>query len=188
MPNDAGALAALRVSYDGMHKQWLTAHRAASFWRNNIDRLAYRYTDMRHDDSPVPVSVLRRLLVEEYQQQDIDPMDGAIERLHEALETGSADERDLALALNEAFRNGMQSGRGENKPPERVYIAISNLDAPRDLGAPGGDRSPLWMAHKGGGSDGTGSEPIYRIQGDPNAVAVGRFKASLRKFIGCSCG
>lgn len=30
------------------------------------------------------------------------------------------------------------------------------------------------------------NEPIYQIDSDPNAVAVGRFKASLRKFLGVS--
>jgi hypothetical protein len=42
-----------------------------------------------------------------------------------------------------------------------------------------------WVARPVQISNPDGSEyTIYRIEGDPNAVAVGRFKASLRKFLG----
>lgn len=108
-----------------------------------------------------------------------DPMDGAIDRLREAM--GDAfHTADVSWALNEAFRNGLRRGRAETLP-DLVYVSIPGLDAPRR----GGEHfAPLWTARKGGGSDGTGQEPYYRVEGDPNAVAVGRFKASLRKFLG----
>lgn len=55
----------------------------------------------------------------------------------------------------------------------RIIVEIPGLTVPGV-----GSSDCRWNAER------TDSAYTYRIIGDPNAVAVGRFKASLRKFLG----
>lgn len=103
--------------------------------------------------------------------------------------------RDLQLALEEAFENGRLEERRQfeasaptREPatphecglPHEITVHITGLpyqNADATIGAcdwPATIVQPL----------GDGLLPAYVIEGDPNAVAVGRFKASLRKFLG----
>ena len=68
------------------------------------------------------------------------------------------------------------------KPPIAILVEIPGLDAPHAEPGTGYNHHPRWLAKRGHGA----TPPIYKIEGDPNAVAVGRFKASLRKFLGLS--
>lgn len=99
-----------------------------------------------------------------------DPMTGAIDRA--LSEARGVDWPNLHLALNEAYRNGLRSGQEERTSTE-VLVRIPGLPGPRPHG--------LWQAFW---SQSHKPEVIYQVDGDPNAVAVGRFKASLRKFLG----
>lgn len=152
---------------------------------------------------------------------DEDVMAGAIDRLREHL--GGAFSREVSLALNEAYRNGMrqaaepievrvhvpgvpyESADGTTgacdwpasvclnrdphskgatyalpehfatlvQPPAEVRVQIPGLDEPTSTDG-------TWIAYRGT----VGGNTTYRVEGDPNGLAVGRFKASLRRFLG----
>lgn len=88
--------------------------------------------------------------------------------------------RDIELALEEAFNAGRAAS---TSVPERVRVRIKSLDPPGAL-----DSEFAWVARvENDGAPGTHGDVVYAIEGDPNAVAIGRHKASLRKFIGCTC-
>lgn len=63
--------------------------------------------------------------------------------------------------------------------PEKVMVLIPGLDqSPGATGMPFGRPWPATLV------DVPYDPPVYQVAGDPNGVAVGRFKASLRKFLG----
>lgn len=101
-----------------------------------------------------------------------DVMAGAIDRLRAHLGT-QFHTREVSLALNEAFRNGMRSVRPELPEPAEVRVQIPGLDEPTSTDG-------TWIAYRGT----VGGNTTYRVEGDPNGLAVGRFKASLRRFLG----
>jgi len=114
---------------------------------------------------------------------DADPMDGAIDRLLNAVK----DEIDcgtpqgwqalnakVSWALNEAFRNGMRKRHVCDPAADGITVEIPGLPA---LDGPHGWYG-RWYATR------VGESRVFRITGDPVALAVGRFKASLRKFLG----
>lgn len=127
-----------------------------------------------------------------------DPMVGAIDRLVELTKVGHNDQirldcgvpqgwhvlrRMVGLALNEAYRNGMRGGEQE-RPAPQIAVWIPGLtNSLQSPGQRGGELSD-WSAVLRANMTSRSNWPVYELLGDPNAVAVGRFKASLRKFLG----
>lgn len=166
-----------------------------------------------------------------------DPMPGSIARAVERVKHGYLlDERELGLALNEAYRNGVRYTRSES---DSISVEVDGLHASTEEGGYGrwtarrigetdvyrldgdvkgavleehtcsfpetgttgwvlipGLRAPLrmeddphdkieyWQATNFGPPYGPVQLRIDDPRGNPNDVAVGRFKASLRKFLG----
>lgn len=107
-----------------------------------------------------------------------DPMPGSIARAVERVKQQYLlDERDLGLALNEAFRNGMEAERVKIDT-HWVWVRIPGVP---DTRPDASGEHACWPTTPSGEIDG---RPVFEVAGDPNAVAVGRFKASLRKFLG----
>lgn len=72
--------------------------------------------------------------------------------------------------------------------PIDVRVIIAGLYPPANYehaGSQGSDNNRTWLArwYRSEMRDAEG-RPVYTILGDPNGAAVGRFKASLRKFLG----
>lgn len=107
-----------------------------------------------------------------------DQLAGSIDRLRAALGP-LFDTREIGMALNEAFRNGMRHEQAAANLPIEIDVSIPGLDSPRFAT----EQTPYWRAIRAQGS--TADKPLYTMCGQsPNDVAVGRFKASLRKFLG----
>ena len=90
---------------------------------------------------------------------------------HGSWRLSSRGERVLRLDIADS-----RVQRAQAAPAGDLLVRIQGLDNPNGSG--------LWLAYPW-----TNHEPdepglIYQIMGDPNAVAVGRFKAGLRKFLG----
>ena len=177
-----------------------------------------------------------------------NPMDGAIDRLKGG-EHDPNEHAEVSWALNEAFRNGMESEQQsmQTREPEVITVHVPGIPFESEDGQVGScdwiatpvkTRDPhtktpayalperfwdvaysvvapkvdppngAWVVIRGlaqhnvsGGvaardwfarrrlnemvqSPSGGTYPVYEVQGDPNSMAVGRFKAQARKFFG----
>lgn len=91
---------------------------------------------------------------------------------------------DLKLALDESYENGRAAAQAEAQSatphecglPHEITVHITGLPYQDACDWP----ATIVQPHPGTGF----GVPAYVISGDPNAAAVGRFKASFRKFLG----
>lgn len=121
---------------------------------------------------------------------ELDPP-SATTQLTTAIERVMTNDRfrgylDLKLALEEAFENGRAAATAELQPATPHECGLPHEITVHITGLPHSDGCdwPASIVQPHPAADPASALPSYAICGDPNAAAVGRFKATLRKFLG----